>query len=66
MLEHRIRYLQYTISFLIELVHESIPNKFQSAGLLLAASGIHIPNRSMISGLRGGVTSVPAPPAAGP
>lgn len=52
MLEHRNRYLRYTISFLIELVQESIPNKFQSVGLLLAAAGIHIPNRSMILGLR--------------
>ena len=48
MLEHMIRCLGYTISFLIELVQESIPNKFQSAGLLLAAAGIHIPNRSII------------------
>jgi hypothetical protein len=47
---HTGLYLQYTISFLIELVRESIPSKFQSAGLLLAAVGINIPNRSIISG----------------
>lgn len=52
MLEHMGLYLQYTISFLIELVQESIPSKFQSAGLLLAAVGINIPNRSIISGLQ--------------
>lgn len=51
MLEHVILYLQYTISFLIELVQESLPKKFQSAGLLLAAVGINIPNRSVILGL---------------
>lgn len=51
MLEHMILYLQDTISFLIELVQESIPNKFQSAGPLLAAVGIRIPSRSIILGL---------------
>lgn len=52
MLEHTIPYLQSTISFLIDLVRESIPNKFQSAGLLLVAVGINIPNRTIISGLQ--------------
>lgn len=51
MREHEGLYLQYTISFLIELVQESIPSKFQSAGLTLAAVGINIPNRSIILGL---------------
>jgi hypothetical protein len=52
MLEQRALYLQYTLSFLIGVVQESIPNKFQSAGLLLAAAGINIPNRSIIPGLQ--------------
>lgn len=61
MLEHMILYLRYTISFLIELVQESIPNKFQSAGLLLAAVGIHIPSRSIILGLWCNFPNFPAP-----
>lgn len=63
---HAGRYLQYTISFLIELVRGSIPSKFQSAGLLLAAVGINIPNRSIISGFWCNFTNslrfLPAPP----
>lgn len=51
MLEHMILYLQYTISFLIELVQERIPNKLQSPGPQETAVGIHIPNRSIILGL---------------
>lgn len=65
MLGHTALYLQYTISFLIELVRESIPSKFQSAGLLLAAVGINIPNRSIISSFECNFTNslcfLPAP-----
>lgn len=62
MLEHVILYLQHTISFLIELVQESIPNKLQSAGRLLAAVGVHIPNRPIILALSCDVANFPATP----
>lgn len=62
MLEHMILYLQYTISFLIELVQERIPNKLQSPGPQEAAAGIHIPNRSIIFGPWCNFTNFPALP----